>query len=161
MNEQEKYHIRVAKFDYEAASFGEIPDGWSKVLFAGENADIRAMTEYVKDKKSGGIEFSSWRTTGYSDMEFVESSDMFFEILPFGCNKGTALKKLCELKKLEGFKIAAMGDYDNDLPMMEYADISAAPAGANENVKPKADLVTKASCEDGAVAEFISYIESA
>jgi hypothetical protein len=43
------------------------------------------------------------------------------DILPPGCSKGTALKKLAESRGLEREQVMAIGDNFNDVEMMEYA----------------------------------------
>ena len=69
------------------------------------------------------------------------------------------IKKLVEICNWQNYTISAAGDYDNDLAMLEYANIGFAPANAQEIVKKSASYVTKATCEDGAIAEAIEYIE--
>ena len=78
---------------------------------------------------------------------------------PKGCTKGSALKKLWELEKWDTFTVAAAGDYNNDLEMLEFADIAIAPQNAQDIVKNSADYVTKATCEEGAIAEAIEYLD--
>ncbi|NLA86727.1 MAG: HAD hydrolase family protein, partial [Clostridiales bacterium] len=55
--------------------------------------------------------------------------------------------------------IMAIGDYYNDLELIETAAVGAVPAGAPDDLKQCADLVV-CSCENGAVADFIEYIEA-
>ena len=42
-----------------------------------------------------------------------------------------------------------MGDSENDLPMLEYADISVAMGNGGKEVKEKADYVTDKIDNDG------------
>ena len=50
--------------------------------------------------------------------------------------------------------VIAVGDYENDISMIKYADIGYATANAAENVKAAADRVT-VSNRDGAIAAII------
>lgn len=59
----------------------------------------------------------------------------------------------------ENYTVAAAGDYDNDLEMLEFADIAVAPRNARDIVKKVADIVTNADCCGGAIAEAIKYLE--
>ncbi|MEE8484550.1 MAG: HAD hydrolase family protein [Nitrospinota bacterium] len=56
---------------------------------------------------------------------------------------------------------AFMGDDINDLPVLEKAGLSAAPADADENVKKKVDIVTKKNGGHGAVREVVEFIMTA
>lgn len=75
---------------------------------------------------------------------------------PKNAGKGNAVAKLVEL--LGGRErihtVIAVGDYENDISMIEYADIGYATANAAENVKSAADRVT-VSNRDGAIAAII------
>lgn len=55
-------------------------------------------------------------------------------------------------------KLFAIGDYDNDISMLEAADYGAAPENALDHVKEAAEILT-ASCNEGAVADLIDIIE--
>ncbi|MDE6132079.1 MAG: HAD hydrolase family protein, partial [Oscillospiraceae bacterium] len=59
----------------------------------------------------------------------------------------------------ETFTVAAVGDYNNDLEMLEFADIAIAPQNAQDIVKKSADYVTNSTCEEGAIAEAIDYLD--
>ncbi|MCL2034037.1 MAG: HAD family hydrolase, partial [Oscillospiraceae bacterium] len=56
-------------------------------------------------------------------------------------------------------RIAAIGDYYNDLEMLEYAGVGATVEEALDEIKGACDFVA-GKCEDGAVADFIEYLES-
>ncbi len=87
----------------------------------------------------------------------VFSVPTYLEILPYGINKGSALKELVQLLKVEDKKTVAMGDFDNDIEMLQTATIGIAPSNANPKVKQAADLVT-VSCDQHALYEVIHNI---
>lgn len=145
---QEEYHIDISYKDIvpHSADIKDIsPEGWCKVLFAADSDEIDKLTEYTQNK-------------GWDNLTFVRSSKYFYEILPNGCSKGTALKKMLELYRSYGYTVAACGDFNNDIEMLQNADIPIAPANALDEVKKIACMVTKADCDNGAVSEALYYV---
>ena len=60
------------------------------------------------------------------------------------------------LPGMEGFTFVAVGDYDNDIEMLDAADFAVCPQNACDNVKACADLVLSRTCEEGAMEELIA-----
>jgi Cof subfamily protein (haloacid dehalogenase superfamily) len=147
LNDYERYHILLARFKktlemtLEQAKNTE----WVKVLFAGDPDIIKEVDRYVAAK--------NWDCA-----EFVSSADIFFEVLPKGCNKGTALTRMREMLGLGDWRIVAMGDYFNDIELLGAADFSACPFDSLPEVKAAADYVCRATCENGAVGEVIELL---
>ena len=80
------------------------------------------------------------------------------EIIRRGCDKGGALLRL---KEMTGARLTvAMGDFDNDIPMIRAADIGYAVANAVPALKEAADRVT-VDCKDHAAAAVIADLEHA
>lgn len=147
MTEWESLHLNMTHLPYTEKSLEEIPkNGWCKVLYSIGDGRVAELAEYAA-------------SMGWDKTSFVISGDFLFECLPKGCTKGSALKKLWELEKWETFTVAAAGDYNNDLEMLEFADIGIAPNNAQDIVKRSADYVTKSTCEEGAIAEAIDYLD--
>lgn len=147
MTEWEQLHLSMTHLPYTEKSLDEIPkNGWCKVLYSMGGGRVRELSDYAAAMR--------WDKTS-----FVISGDFLFECLPKGCTKGSALKKLWELERWNTFTVAAAGDYNNDLEMLEFADIAIAPQNAQDIVKSSADYVTKSTCEEGAIAEAIDYLD--
>lgn len=147
MTEWERLHLNMTHLPYTEKSLEEIPqNGWCKVLYSMGDGRVRELSDYAE-------------AMGWDKTSFVISGDFLFECLPKGCTKGSALKKLWEIEKWDNFTVAAAGDYNNDLEMLEFADIAIAPQNAQDIVKSSADYVTKATCEEGAIAEAIEYLD--
>lgn len=147
MTEWERLHLNMTHLPYTEKSLEEIPkNGWCKVLYSMGGGRVRELSDYAA-------------AMGWDNTSFVISGDFLFECLPKGCTKGSALKKLWELEKWDTFTVAAAGDYNNDLEMLEFADIAIAPQNAQDIVKRSADHVTKATCDEGAIAETIEYLD--
>lgn len=145
---QEEYHIDISYKNLKPrqADIKDIsPEDWCKVLFAADPDVIDRLMAYTNEM-------------GYDKLTFVRSSKFFYEILPSGCSKGTALKKMLEIYHRYGYTVAACGDFDNDIDMLQNADIAIAPANALDEVKKTACRVTKADCDNGAVAEALYYV---
>lgn len=121
-------------------------DNWYKVVFRGEPRDLVPFREKVMERFG-------------ADLEYCNSSPTFFEICPAGCTKGTMipeLKKYCG--DAENAILYAVGDYENDIPMLRAADVSACPSNAMDDVKAMCDIQL-CSCDEGAIADLIDYIE--
>ncbi|OEJ14849.1 hydrolase [Brachyspira hampsonii] len=87
------------------------------------------------------------------------SGTLFLEAVNKEANKGNALKKICEIKKIDIKDTIAFGDNFNDIEMIEYSGIGVAMGNAEENVKQKADYIALSNEEDG-VGKFLSSIFS-
>jgi 3-deoxy-D-manno-octulosonate 8-phosphate phosphatase (KDO 8-P phosphatase) len=73
-------------------------------------------------------------------------------------DKAAALRLFSERIGVPLEYIGFMGDDVNDLPAMEIAGLSAAPATAHDSVKEKVMLTTKHSGGQGAVRELVDMI---
>ena len=91
---------------------------------------------------------------GYGGVDFVRSSLEYYEILPLNISKGTALG---ELRKACGMQDYT-GDYNNDIELLQAADVAVCPSNATEEVKKVADIVFEQSCEEDFIAAVIDYI---
>lgn len=148
MNTVEKWHQGILNIEFhKVSSPDEISEPWNKMLLADEVDVITELMEYVKKFSGMGV-------------RFVRSFPKFLEILPEGVSKGSALKKLVEIMDWQKYKIAAAGDYDNDIEMLECAYISFCPADSQEAVKKSATCVLKNTCDSGAVAEALNILEN-
>ncbi len=90
--------------------------------------------------------------------EMIRSEDSIYEIMPIGANKGTAFKKLTELLKLDPQNTIAIGDYNNDVKMLEAAGCGVAVANASPEAKAVADYIT-VSNDEHAIAAVINALE--
>ena len=145
-------HSAYEKYTGERVSFDEI-DGydWNKVLYLFANKQVR--------EKGKEIIRSLCPTSSFSDTTVVigERQRFYYEQFPVGVSKATGVARLAKILQIRLGGLFAMGDYYNDLPMMEKADICATTAGAPDEIKRTADFVGGA-CEEGAVADFIDYL---
>ena len=73
-------------------------------------------------------------------------------------NKATGMRKIAEIMGISQ-NFAAMGNSENDLPMLKEAGIAIAVGNAAPELKAVADYVSKASYGDGA-AEAFAWLRS-
>lgn len=145
-SEYEELHTKLCMVTPYYKELDEISEGdWLKVLFAMAPEDIPFIELFTKQM-------------GYDTVSFVKSSDIFYEMLPLGITKGSALAQYRRLDGMEEYTFVAAGDFDNDIEMLVEADVGAAPANAEDSVKKAADLVLKNTNETGAIAELVDYI---
>lgn len=119
---------------------------WFKALFSVSVEESPEFDAYLASRSFEGI-------------RFVRTNPTLVELLPETSTKGFALSKLVELGIFKRECMAAIGDFYNDIEMIEYAAIGAATAEAPDDIKAMAQLVT-GPCTRGAVADLVEYIES-
>ncbi len=145
-NDYEQLHTKICGIVPEYAQLDDIPSGnWLKVLFAMSPENIPLIELLVRKK-------------GYDTVDFVRSAEIFFEMMPPGVSKGSALTQYRSLEGMEGYTFVSVGDFDNDTEMIKAADLGACPANAEASVKKAADLVLTRTNDEGAVAELIDRI---
>lgn len=87
---------------------------------------------------------------GFEDrLDFVDRKRGFFEIIPKGCSKASAMELFAGELGVSMKDTAALGDSSNDIPMLRCAHIAIAMGNAAEDVKAEADYVTTSLEEDG------------
>ena len=139
-------HLVDEKIGFIPATLETVPKPWHKVLFIGERERIEVVRKRL-------AEFPQ------DDIYFVFSSYTYFEMLPMGLSKGSALVKLSELIGFDIAKTIAIGDYYNDLDMIKRSGFGVAVQNAPDEIKAAAQLVV-GHCDDGAVAELIQVLEN-
>ena len=102
-----------------------------------------------------GIAISSRLST---NARALLSQAYYLDITHAEANKGSALRAIAEHAGLALAEIAAIGDMENDLAMLEIAGFSIAMGNASDVVKAAVDAVTASNREDGfakAVRELV------
>ena len=147
MTPMEEQHCKICKVDPILCDVSSIPQNWYKVLFALE-----------EDKMDGLIGFVESR--GFEGVDFVRSAPFYYEMLPLDISKGSALKEMKKACGMDDYTVIAVGDYNNDIEMLEAADIGICPSNATEETKASADIVLDVSCEEDAIAKVVDLIFS-
>ncbi len=100
---------------------------------------------YVDEKErmdAFGAEFAQ-------ELDFVDREHGFYEIMPNGYSKATAIRFLADALQISMEDTVAIGDSNNDLPMLECAGKSIAMGNSTQAVRGMADYVTTDVDKDG------------
>ena len=123
-----------------------ITDDWLKVLFC---SDIPEHLDGIESLFAG----DPLRSVAHS----MRSGPRYFEVTAQGVNKGTALAHLKILLDPAPRRVVAIGDYNNDIEMLQESDIPAAPESALGEVKQHAKIIT--ACHSrSAIADLIRIL---
>ncbi len=120
---------------------------WYKMVFRGEPEDLLAIRPVVEAAFGDAFEYNT-------------SSPRFYELQAKGCTKATGLGYVADLlaaREGHSIRTIAVGDQENDLPMLRAADISACPAGAMEEVREIVDY-RLCSCDEGCIADLVERL---
>lgn len=80
-----------------------------------------------------------------------------FELMPLPYGKGSAVAELAQSMGLNASQVMAIGDYDNDIGMINYADFGIAMANATPPILDAAKYVTLSNDEDGVACAIRKY----
>lgn len=117
---------------------------WYKMVFRGEPEDLLSVRPTVEAAFGDTFEYSV-------------SSPRFFELQREGCTKATGLRYVANrLAEELGHPVVtvAVGDQENDLPMLMAADIAACPENAVDSVKAVCSLHL-CHHDEGCIADLI------
>ncbi len=145
-NKHTKAHISFGDLSEYERTVDEIPDNLNKILFSCDGDRLAEVASHLE-------------SIDHSGCVYVFSAPIYLEVLPEGVSKGATVKILADMLRIPNGKIFGIGDYYNDIELIKASAVSAVPADAPDDMKKIADIVT-CKCEDGAVADFIEYIEA-
>ena len=117
------------------------------MIFSDNPSVIDKLLEFSKDLVCDGF-------------KFIRTDPKYAELQIDGTGKGEALVNLAQMYDIPKSQLCGIGNYYNDEPLIIASGIGALVVDAPDDMKHLADYVTKASCDDGALAEFIYCLES-
>lgn len=142
--------LDMATYDPEAVEIRPVEewpmDDWYKLLFFDTTERLQEVFDAVK-KRFGERVVPTFSNTWILEIQYP------------GIHKALGLQKL--KKCLDGMKkrkIIACGDFDNDIAMLEEADVAVCPENAVNAVKAVSDHVL-CHCTEGLIANVIESIE--
>lgn len=153
------YHIKPKLFGYIMSwvdnldnkvckGFDEIPRGkWGKVIFFGTPWKLKKVMSFLDNDKIK------------ENYNFFRSSLLTVEVVAKDVDKGKAVLRLAEILNIEKENTCAIGDYYNDVPMLKTVAHPGCCGQAPKEIKKLSEYVS-CHCNNGAVAEFINYIEN-
>lgn len=148
MNRIERAHLALESVKPILCSVDEIEsDDWLKILIAYPPEGIQNIIDFV-NARPDYLDCGHW----------VRSEIHYFELLPEGVNKGSGFGQLLRIMNREDAFTVGIGDYNNDLELIQLSKLGVAVDSAQQEIKDAADLVV---CDNnsGAMAEVIEYIE--
>ncbi len=86
---------------------------------------------------------------GEDGFAYIRSGVSFNDVMRAGVSKGKALRRLCDRWGVAASRVVAMGNYYNDLDMLQYAGVGVAMSNSPEDVRLAADRVTCSNNEEG------------
>ncbi|MBV7330461.1 HAD family hydrolase [Chloroflexi bacterium TSY] len=75
-----------------------------------------------------------------------------------GVDKGSGVLRLCELLDVAPQRVLAIGDSDNDIPMLETVGFAVAMGNASAGVKAVADWIAPSIDDDGAAVALNKFV---
>lgn len=126
---------------------------WFKSLLFGNERELHEVEAFLIGQ---GLADRFNRVYATTD---IVPGQIYLELLPKGVTKGTALHECRSLACFQGRTLIGVGDFNNDVELLEEADIAASPANANDAVKAITD-VHLPSNNDHAVAALIDRLPS-
>ncbi len=130
----EGYRRFISRFSaFEYGSFEEAPGHFDKFY---------AYVDRVEKMDAFRREFAG-------KLDFVDRKGGFFEIMPQGFSKASAMDFVADTLGIPMEETVAIGDSSNDIPMIKRAHIGIAMGNATEDVKEIADYVSTDLTEDG------------
>lgn len=127
-------------------SLDEVPEGrWGKVIFFCFPNLKKKIREFVLSLSS-------------EDVSYIDTTSMSFDMVSSTTHKGNAILALAEILGIPSENIGAIGDYYNDLDMLKTVSHPACCKQAPEDIHEVCEYHA-CHCNDGAVADFLRYIE--
>jgi Cof subfamily protein (haloacid dehalogenase superfamily) len=97
------------------------------------------------------------RAAAGDGVELANSYPHYLEVSAAGVDKGSALARVASVLGVPRSAVLAVGDGENDLPMLRYAGLAAAVANAAPAVRQAVTLLAGAPFGDG-VAELVTRV---
>ena len=144
ISERVKAYIDKLSAEYTVVDSIEEYDGKiSKILLNGPNELLLKIEKEIKHKLNGKF-------------NCFFSNPNYLEFTGIGSTKGEALASLAKDLGVDISETIAMGDSFNDISMVKAAGLGVAVRNAVQPLKDEADYITKATNDEGAVAEVIN-----
>ncbi|NRY59467.1 Cof-type HAD-IIB family hydrolase [Clostridium beijerinckii] len=130
--------------------------------------DDRSECEWIKCVEKINIPFlkDDMKNEVYNSLlsindkvKITSSVEDNLEINIHSANKGDGLEKLAKFIGIDLREIAAIGDNNNDIEMLQMAGIGIAMGNASEDIKAKADFITLDNDKNGAAEAILRILD--
>jgi Cof subfamily protein (haloacid dehalogenase superfamily) len=137
-----------------AAAAWQEPESVAMTLGIGSQAAVLRAADQLRVEHAGALDTVHFGLSG--------TSVWALRSLPSGCDKGTMLARLAVDLQVPPSRVAAVGDWYNDLGMFKYAGRSFSMGHAPARVRDAAsDVLRATSVRGGGVAEAIAALIAA
>lgn len=116
----------------------KLPDGLVKLTLFGSKEKMDFVQSHW-EKRPG-------------QLQIIRSGDLFIDVQHPDASKGAALRQLAAERGVAREKILAIGNYYNDISMLQFAGLGIAMSNSPDAVKLAADLVGGSNNEGGVAA---------
>lgn len=144
--------IEIIQYQPKMADANLLAGQWEKDATGPNKLLIAANPEKIK------LIYGQMKEQALPDIDIACSADTLIEIFPKGVTKQTALIKICDKLQINMEDTIAIGDQEVDLPLIEAAGVGIAMGNAIEELKQKADFVTKSNNEAGVAYALRHYL---
>lgn len=117
-----------------------------KIMWHGEIEDIQKIKAEVHERVK------------HLPVNDYHARPFYIEFVSEHIHKGVALDKLAGYYHVAQDEVIAMGDGDNDIPMLIYAGLGVAMENAPEDVKAVSDIVAPSNNDDGVAWMLDKYV---
>lgn len=114
------------------------------MVIGSDKEKIKKFKKIVKEKYELNI----------MDSSKEDKEEIWFSVVSNNSSKGIALLKLAEYLNISNDKIIAIGNDNNDISMLDIANLSVVVSNATDEAKKHATLIIDSNDEDG-VAKFL------
>ncbi|MDO4531575.1 MAG: Cof-type HAD-IIB family hydrolase [Bacillota bacterium] len=114
----------------------------TKCLFSGPRKHLEKIKAYAEELLGDQV-------------NLFYSAENYLEFVTSGVDKGTALEAAAKEAGVDLKDTIAIGDSDNDLPMIRKAGLGVAMKNGEDHVKAAAAYVTERDAEENGVAEVL------
>lgn len=148
------YSTSVGKFNDQSIDFSIYGDA-SEVLST-ENLDVYKFL-FIDENQDKLIELKK-RLNEVEGISVSKSWSNNLEVMEEGVSKGRAMKYLSSLMDISPENIMAIGDNENDLPMLHFAGWGVAMGNGSSLVIESADYVTSTNDQDGVAKAIEKFV---
>ncbi|SFB02491.1 hypothetical protein SAMN05216249_10742 [Acetitomaculum ruminis DSM 5522] len=87
----------------------------------------------------------------------IAHGNIYLELVPKGCNKGTGIKQVCEMLDVDIKDSYGFGDSSNDLDMFNMVEHAICMGNGTKDAKEAAEYITDDMWEDGLYKALVHY----
>jgi len=127
-------------------------------LLAADNAHPPVKFITVDNPEAGDDIDPTLQARFSQNLYITRTHPKLVEGTALGVNKGEGVRKLCQILGIDRSRVLAIGDSNNDIPMLEAVGTAVAMGNAGEPVRAVADWIAPSIDDDGAAVALHKFI---